>query len=82
MLEEKSKIVEMMNEANHLFEGATRQQSMTMGNPTLDNDFKNKQQNIGNSVDDLSNLIKPEYIDIVDSQKNIDNLPYEVKIKM
>ena len=24
MLEEKSKIVEMMNEANHLFEGATR----------------------------------------------------------
>lgn len=42
MLEEKSKIVEMMNEANNLFEVGSRAKSMTMADPHFDNDFKNR----------------------------------------
>lgn len=82
MLEEKSKIVEMMNEANFLYEGASRAKSTTMADGNNTNEFIHKQSIVGNSFEDLTNLIKPEYLDIVESTKSIENLPYEVKVKM
>jgi len=59
MLEEKSKIVEMMNEANNLFDNASRAKSATMADPNLGNDFMQRQAAVGSTMDDLSNIIKP-----------------------
>lgn len=61
MLEEKSKIAEMMNEANNLYQGATRAKSFSMGPGSVD---QLEMQN-ANAMEDLSKLIKPEYLDLM-----------------
>jgi WD40 repeat protein len=76
MLEEKSKIVEMMNEANNIFEGATRHKSMSMASPS------GFGSSLEGTLEGIDSIIKPQYLDEMEANKKIDNLPYEVKVKM
>lgn len=69
ILEEKSKIVEMMNEANMLYDGATRMhsESFNAGRPNRDElDLRQSELTKGQDNHDLTQLIKPEYLDMND----------------
>ena len=80
MLEEKSKMIEVMNEANSVYEGSMRR-SLT-ADPNMANEFNARTSLFMNSNTDLSEIIKPEYIDGASQNQVIENLPQDVKIKM
>ena len=85
MLEEKGKMIEMMNEANNIFDGAQRAKSMMQPEGDyMDKEFEVKRHTIASKDqwDDLSDLLKPEYLNQGDMSKPIDNLPVDVKIRM
>lgn len=80
MLEEKSKMIEVMNEANSVYEGSMRR-SLT-ADPNMANEFNARTSLFMQSNTDLSEIIKPEYIDGANQNEVIENLPQDVKIKM
>ena len=57
-------MVEIMNEANHMFEGATRISGG--GNklgPDAKDDFQRRTSEMAGGGSDINDLIKPEYLD-------------------
>ena len=63
MMEEKSKMIEMMNEANNIYDGAQRKQAMAVGDSSFSNGFIEKRAAMsGSSQVDVSDLIKPEFL--------------------
>lgn len=81
MLEEKNKLMEMMNEANHVFEeNRAIQQSRTLVNPGTPGLY-NQLERQGRGTEELDIMIQDDYVDIVGEQ-NIDNPYYEVKLRV
>lgn len=70
MLEEKNKMAEMMNEANNLYEEGMRGSIHSGAQSPF---IKGHKDEI-----DLNDLIKPQYLDEYDQNKQIDNLPCNV----
>lgn len=74
MLEEKSKLVEAMNEANNLFEEGTRSRSFSLNEQIQNRSICN--------TEGFDSMIKPGNLDIADQTKSLTNMPYDVKFKI
>ena len=74
-------MVEIMNEANNMYEN----QSRSGGGGGMISNRTERSMTIAhakNSNQDLTSIIKPEYLDNIDENQVINALPTEVKTKM
>lgn len=88
ILEEKNKLIDMFNEANMMTQQTIKnpRHSMSIGSHSelfLDeNGHDLKRGKTTDDFDDLTNLIKPEYLNMIDAHQVYGNLPYDVKQKV